>query len=238
VGERFFDHRDFARLPCLADCGFAALARIEAPPTETPAASGEVEPAFVRKIEALAATIFAWRGRATAHAIGAVVASAGVRACAVFAGAADQEARCRALLFADHLASLRMSRSPIVTALAPDPALLPDRVVIPHLVGVRDGFGIGDAVVWEWAPPAVLTQWSGGRAFDPAPWRERTEHLLGLRRAIRGGDPLAAHHPELLRRLTGRYLSFKFVAQHEALVLAAIHDLERTAAAKIGDARQ
>jgi len=232
VGERFFHRRDFARLPGLADCGFAALATMAAPLTEMWLASAGVEPASVRRIPDLSAVFFACRSRASARTIGAVASTVGVRACAIYHCDADQETRSLALLFADHLASVRMSDSCVVTALAPHVPLLPNRVVIPHLVGIREDPGIRDAVIWEWAAPAVLAQWTEGRAFDPHPWQERTDHLMRLRRVIRRGEPLAARHAELLRQLAGRYLSFKFVAQHESLVLAAIHDLDKTANAK------
>src|SRR5262249_32746000 len=205
-----------------ADCEFAAWATMEPLPTELWPADTHIELAFVHRVIGLPATTFGCRSPDISRAISTVASTVGVCACAVYEGDGDQEMRCLALVFANYLASIRMSDGCIVTAIAPGGSLLPNRVVIPHLVGIRHDSGIRDAVIWEWASPTVLAQWTEGRAFDPRFWRERIDNLIMLRRAIRRGEPLAARHAELLRQLTGRYLSFKFVAQHESLVLEAI----------------
>jgi hypothetical protein len=142
-----------------------------------------------------------------------------------------QERRGLIVRFGHHLATVRgADRHPDATVvLVADTAELPEGgnlVAIPHLVASTTETGIKDAVVWEWASPAILDAWRPGRCFDLATWQTRVGRLVRLKGALRRGAVDPVRHDELLGRLEGRYLSFRFVVENEELVAAAIDDFD------------
>lgn len=190
----------------------------------------QVEPIQLRWIEDGAATLITGDSGDLSSTIKAISSMAGVSVCAVYHDRTGSDLRRLILVFGHYLATIRGAGTFVITVDTPRAPVLEDRIVIPHFVGVRQGLLIQDAVVWEWAAPALLAQWTGDRAFDTHAWQTRVDGLIALRRVFREGGLAPTRHRALLLALRGRYLSFKFVAQHQALVLKALDDLSKAQA--------
>lgn len=94
-------------------------------------------------------------------------------------------------------------------------------IAFPHLVVVADAMWVTDRILWEAMEPAVLERLVGRASFDLEYWRKRLGSLITLKAALREGSVRAATSPamrSLCRALTDRYLSFRFVLQHEDLL--------------------
>jgi hypothetical protein len=132
-------------------------------------------------------------------------------------------------LFADHLARVRGPAGPApvsVTSTAPrePPA---GSVVVPHLVAVGRNGRVRDRIVWELVPEDRLRRWLPSATPEAVEsWTRRLPALRRLRAALRAGTLRdTPSTTALLAALRGRYLSFKFVLEHPALVEAALAEL-------------
>jgi len=132
------------------------------------------------------------------------------------------------LEFAAHLGDRRRRdadpvRPCVTSATAPELASAPDLVRLPHLLTVRDGYGVlADAVVWEVMTIAQARRWLGG-PLPCQPFFEQQLPALHLRFLARTGQFPASTGGQRLRELiTGRYLSIRLVYRYPALFAALI----------------
>jgi hypothetical protein len=107
-----------------------------------------------------------------------------------------------------------------------DPAMYPRRTALPHLLAVRHNGYLNDRIVWEVLDRQTLRTWLP-TADDPDRWSDHIHLLRRLRVRLRYRDPATDHAlVELRDRLSGHYLSIKFVLEHPREVAHALTELD------------
>lgn len=133
----------------------------------------------------------------------------------------------RQLAFAEALRGARgaaFSEEPVAALVCDvEPREADGLVALPHLVVVLDGESLRDAILWEALEPTLLERLTGRADFDLGYWRDRLDRLLAVKSSLRerGGDTERGFS-QLVDALSGRYLSFRFVLQHEGLMRAVV----------------
>ncbi|MGW7304058.1 hypothetical protein ACWGI1_00590 [Streptomyces sp. NPDC054835] len=118
-------------------------------------------------------------------------------------------------VFAEHLTGLRTGYPGRVSMLGHRGAG-PGRTAVPHLVTLRVGEQLLDAVVWEEMDAHQLAAWlpsPQARALVPQ-LAKLIPRLVRVRQALRSGSFVPSGEPGVALKAGHRYPSFLFLVQH------------------------